>query len=76
MEFIHLFIVFICLFAFAVYSVRYPGREGRAKEPFFRNMQEILDELISVLLPELKEKPFALFGHRYTTLVLLKTIQV
>lgn len=61
---LYLFIVFSCLFAFAVYSVRLPGREGRAKEPFFKNMQEILDEVISVLLPQLKEKPFALFGHR------------
>ncbi|RXN28555.1 tektin-2 [Labeo rohita] len=47
-----------------VYSVRLPGREGRAKEPFFQNMQEIIDEVIGVLLPQLKEKPFALFGHR------------
>lgn len=60
--------VFSCLFAFAVYSVRLPGREGRAKEPFFKNMEELLDEVISVLLPQLKEKPFALFGHRYMLL--------
>ncbi|KAA0710184.1 S-acyl fatty acid synthase thioesterase, medium chain [Triplophysa tibetana] len=52
-----------------VYSVRYPGREGRAKEPFFRDMQEILDELISVLLPQLKVKPFALFGHSFGAMV-------
>uniref|UniRef100_A0A8B9R6M1 S-acyl fatty acid synthase thioesterase, medium chain n=1 Tax=Astyanax mexicanus TaxID=7994 RepID=A0A8B9R6M1_ASTMX len=48
-----------------VYSVRLPGRESRAKEPFFQHMQQILDEVISVLLPELKEKPFALFGHSF-----------
>uniref|UniRef100_A0A673M7S1 oleoyl-[acyl-carrier-protein] hydrolase n=1 Tax=Sinocyclocheilus rhinocerous TaxID=307959 RepID=A0A673M7S1_9TELE len=51
-----------------VYSVRLPGREGRAKEPFFLNMQEIIDEIIGVLLPHLREKPFALFGHRFVTL--------
>ncbi|XP_016419171.1 S-acyl fatty acid synthase thioesterase, medium chain-like [Sinocyclocheilus rhinocerous] len=48
-----------------VYSVRLPGREGRAKEPFFLNMQEIIDEIIGVLLPHLREKPFALFGHSF-----------
>ncbi|KAK1804878.1 hypothetical protein P4O66_019131 [Electrophorus voltai] len=48
-----------------VYSVRLRGREGRTKEPFFQHMQEILDEVIDVLLPELKEKPFALFGHSF-----------
>ncbi|XP_016300013.1 S-acyl fatty acid synthase thioesterase, medium chain-like [Sinocyclocheilus anshuiensis] len=48
-----------------VYSVRLPGREGRAKEPFFQNMQEIVYEVICVILPQLKEKPFALFGHSF-----------
>ncbi|XP_051992477.1 S-acyl fatty acid synthase thioesterase, medium chain isoform X2 [Xyrauchen texanus] len=48
-----------------VYSVRLPGREGRAREPPFQNMQEVLDEVISALLPQLKEKPFALFGHSF-----------
>ncbi|XP_062866912.1 S-acyl fatty acid synthase thioesterase, medium chain [Trichomycterus rosablanca] len=48
-----------------VYSVRLPGRESRAKEPFVQNMQQILDEVVGVLLPALKEKPFALFGHSF-----------
>ncbi|KAF5904317.1 Tektin-2, partial [Clarias magur] len=48
-----------------VYSVRLPGRESRGKEPFFQNMQQILDEVLAVLLPELKEKPFAVFGHSF-----------
>ncbi|KAB5517895.1 hypothetical protein PHYPO_G00172710 [Pangasianodon hypophthalmus] len=48
-----------------VYSVRLPGREGRGKEPFFQNMPQILDEVLGVLLPELKEKPFAVFGHSF-----------
>ncbi|KAK3508381.1 hypothetical protein QTP70_025787 [Hemibagrus guttatus] len=48
-----------------VYSVRLPGRESRGKEPFFQNMQQILDEVLDVLLPELKEKPFAVFGHSF-----------
>nr|XP_004569274.2 S-acyl fatty acid synthase thioesterase, medium chain [Maylandia zebra] len=48
-----------------VLAVKLPGRESRAKEPFFENMQQIVDEVISVLLPLLKEKPFALFGHSF-----------
>lgn len=50
--------------SFSVFAVKLPGRESRAKEPFFQNMQQIVDEVVGVLLPELKEKPFALFGHR------------
>lgn len=48
-----------------MFAVKLPGRESRAKEPFFQNMQQIVDEVVGVLLPELKEKPFALFGHRW-----------
>nr|XP_015213447.1 PREDICTED: S-acyl fatty acid synthase thioesterase, medium chain isoform X1 [Lepisosteus oculatus] len=48
-----------------VYSVKLPGREGRAKEPFLMDMQQVVDEVVSALLPELREKPFALFGHSF-----------
>ncbi|XP_055013169.1 S-acyl fatty acid synthase thioesterase, medium chain isoform X2 [Boleophthalmus pectinirostris] len=48
-----------------VLSVKLPGRESRAKEPLFQNMQQVVDEVISVLLPLMKEKPFALFGHSF-----------
>lgn len=64
----HVFTLFFFLSSFffsVVLAVKLPGRESRAKEPFFENMQQIVDEVISVLLPLLKEKPFALFGHRY-----------
>lgn len=54
----------ICLLSIAVFAVKLPGRESRAKEPFFQSMQQIVDELLDVLLPVLKEKPFAMFGHR------------
>lgn len=60
---LHCFSFFLSFFV--VLAVKLPGRESRAKEPFFENMQQIVDEVISVLLPLLKEKPFALFGHRY-----------
>ncbi|KAJ8273403.1 hypothetical protein GJAV_G00101240 [Gymnothorax javanicus] len=48
-----------------VYSVKLAGREGRAKEPFPKSMQQVVDEVVSALLPELQEKPFALFGHSF-----------
>ncbi|KAG7457762.1 hypothetical protein MATL_G00230720 [Megalops atlanticus] len=48
-----------------VYAIKLPGRESRAKEPFAQSMQQIVDEVVSALLPELKEKPFALFGHSF-----------
>ncbi|XP_056294444.1 S-acyl fatty acid synthase thioesterase, medium chain isoform X2 [Pseudoliparis swirei] len=48
-----------------VFAVKLPGRESRAREPFFEDMQQIVDEVIGVLLPLLKEKPFALFGHSF-----------
>lgn len=51
-----------------VFAVKLPGRESRAKEPFFQNMQQIVDEVIGVLLPTLKEKPFAIFGHSFGAL--------
>lgn len=58
--------MFLTLFlSLSVFAVKLPGRESRAREPFFHNMQQIVDEVIGVLLPLLKEKPFALFGHRY-----------
>lgn len=48
-----------------VFAVKLPGRESRAKEPFFQSMEQIVDEVIGALLPVLKEKPFALFGHSF-----------
>lgn len=48
-----------------MFAVKLPGRESRAREPFFQSMQQIVEEVIGALLPVLKEKPFALFGHRY-----------
>lgn len=48
-----------------VYAVRLPGRESRVKEPFHQSMQQVVEEVVTVLLPVLKEKPFALFGHSF-----------
>ncbi|XP_051872377.1 S-acyl fatty acid synthase thioesterase, medium chain isoform X1 [Pristis pectinata] len=48
-----------------VYSIRLPGRETRSKEPFVQNLQQVIDEIANILLPSLKEKPFAFFGHSF-----------
>lgn len=51
-----------------VFAVKLPGRESRAKEPFFQNMQQVVDEVLGALLPTMREKPFALFGHSFGAL--------
>ncbi|XP_029976799.1 S-acyl fatty acid synthase thioesterase, medium chain [Salarias fasciatus] len=48
-----------------VLAVRLPGRESRGKEPFVSSMAQIVDEVVDVLLPVLREAPFALFGHSF-----------
>lgn len=48
-----------------VLSVRLPGRESRSREPFHQSLQQVVDEVVAALVPLLKEKPFALFGHSF-----------
>ncbi|XP_053322485.1 S-acyl fatty acid synthase thioesterase, medium chain [Spea bombifrons] len=48
-----------------VYSVRLPGRESRAQEHFAENMDQIVEEVTHALLPQLREKSFAFFGHSF-----------
>lgn len=54
-----------------VFAVKLPGRESRAKEPFFQHMQQIVDEVITEMLPLMRDKPFALFGHSFGALTSL-----
>ncbi|NXB01602.1 SAST synthase, partial [Cnemophilus loriae] len=48
-----------------VFCIRLPGRETRLEEPFAKDMTSTVNEVTSVLLKELKEKPFAFFGHGF-----------
>ncbi|XP_072431940.1 S-acyl fatty acid synthase thioesterase, medium chain isoform X1 [Chiloscyllium punctatum] len=48
-----------------VYSIRLPGRETRSKEPITQSVEQLIEEISSILLPCLKEKPFAFFGHSF-----------
>ncbi|KAM8966388.1 S-acyl fatty acid synthase thioesterase, medium chain [Pelodytes ibericus] len=48
-----------------VYSIRLAGRESRAQEPFAQSMDDIGDEVAHTLLPQLREKSFAFFGHSF-----------
>ncbi|NXH23684.1 SAST synthase, partial [Myiagra hebetior] len=48
-----------------VLSIRLPGRETHLKEPFAKDMASIVNEVTNALLKELKEKPFAFFGHSF-----------
>ncbi|NWZ76783.1 S-acyl fatty acid synthase thioesterase, medium chain [Poecile atricapillus] len=50
-----------------VLCIRLPGRQSHLEKPFAKDMASIVTEVTSALLKELKEKPFAFFGHSFGT---------
>ncbi|XP_069816755.1 S-acyl fatty acid synthase thioesterase, medium chain [Dendropsophus ebraccatus] len=48
-----------------VSSIRLPGRESRMSETMPQSMEQIVDEITAILLPQLQEKRFAFFGHSF-----------
>jgi medium-chain acyl-[acyl-carrier-protein] hydrolase len=47
----------------ALYPVQLPGRSYRWQEGVLTQIDELLDALVSVLLPVIRERPYVLFGH-------------
>jgi surfactin synthase thioesterase subunit len=43
--------------------VCYPGREGRFTEPFARDWDELLDDVVGAVRPVADRRPYVLFGH-------------
>jgi medium-chain acyl-[acyl-carrier-protein] hydrolase len=52
-----------------VHAVRLAGRETRFEEPFSNDIYQIAEEVVTALLPIIRDKAFAFFGHRYLDLV-------
>lgn len=44
-------------------AVQLPGREARLNEPAYTQLEPLVEALEAALLPYLREKPFAFFGH-------------
>ncbi len=46
-----------------VVGVQYPGRGSRILEQPAKKMEPLADAIVAELIPTLREKPFAIFGH-------------
>ncbi|XP_071475768.1 S-acyl fatty acid synthase thioesterase, medium chain [Marmota flaviventris] len=46
-----------------VSCLRLAGRESRLEEPFAKDINNVVEEIIHALLPIIRDKPFAFFGH-------------
>jgi surfactin synthase thioesterase subunit len=52
-----------------VCAVQLPGREHRLREPFARDLPELVEGLTEAVRPWAQEMPFAFFGHSMGALV-------
>uniref|UniRef100_A0A8C6AC45 oleoyl-[acyl-carrier-protein] hydrolase n=1 Tax=Marmota marmota marmota TaxID=9994 RepID=A0A8C6AC45_MARMA len=52
-----------------VSCLRLAGRESRLEEPFAKDINHVVEEIIHALLPIIQDKPFAFFGHRYLNIL-------
>uniref|UniRef100_A0A8C6GWF5 S-acyl fatty acid synthase thioesterase, medium chain n=1 Tax=Mus spicilegus TaxID=10103 RepID=A0A8C6GWF5_MUSSI len=48
-----------------VHAVRLAGRETRLEEPFSNDIYQIAEEVVTALLPIIRDKAFAFFGHSF-----------
>jgi len=55
-------------------AVQLPGREGRVKEPFIAQMDDLTGGVVEALIP-LLDKPYAVFGHSFGALGAFETIR-
>lgn len=54
--------------------VQYPGRETRMREPFVRDMHDLVDEIVRALIPHMTG-PYILFGHSMGSKVVYEVVQ-
>ena len=65
--FLYYFLSYNAVFVICVpvIGVRLPGRESRMKEPFLTSLSELSKCVAKEIYDNYRDKPFALFGHRY-----------
>lgn len=56
-----------------MHAVRLAGRETRLGEPFANDIYQIADEIVTALLPIIRDKAFAFFGHSFGSYIALIT---
>ncbi|WP_417831824.1 thioesterase II family protein [Terasakiella sp.] len=54
--------------------VQYPGRETRMRDPFVRDMHDLVDDIVQALIPHMTD-PYILFGHSMGSKVAYEVIQ-
>jgi medium-chain acyl-[acyl-carrier-protein] hydrolase len=59
----------------AISAVQLSGRETRFKEVAFSNMDLLIPELLTGILPYIKDVPFAVFGHSVGALIAFEFVR-